>query len=191
MHAIIDEPPARADRFEALFARHYPDVAAYCLRRSPTPHDAEEAATETFAVLWRRLGEAPHGEEARLWLFGVARHVVANQARSERRQERLRARLAAEPASHAPGPTESALPDGAVRRALAGLSDGDRELLLLVAWEELTVAEIARVLRRPAPVVSARLSRARRRFAHVLDAARRREAAVDLDPGGAPAPAHS
>jgi RNA polymerase sigma-70 factor (ECF subfamily) len=191
MHTPTDDPPARADRFEALFARHYPDVAAYCLRRSPTPHDAEESATETFAVLWRRLGEAPDGEEARLWLFGVARHVVANQARSARRQERLRARLAAEPASHAPDPAERSAGDGAARRALAALPDGDRELLMLVAWEELTVAEIARVLRRPAPVVSARLSRARRRFAHLLDAARRREGAVDTDPGVAPAPAHS
>jgi RNA polymerase sigma-70 factor (ECF subfamily) len=188
MHTPTDDP-ARVRRFEALFARHYPDVAAYCLRRSPTPHDAEEAATEAFGVLWRRLDEAPPGEEARLWLFGVARHVVANQVRSARRQERLRSRLAAEPAEHAPGPAELPVTDGAVRRALGALSDGDRELLLLVAWEELSVAEVARVLRRPAPVVSARLSRARRRFAHLLATARRREVAADPDLSGAAVPA--
>jgi RNA polymerase sigma-70 factor (ECF subfamily) len=56
----------------------------------------------------------------------------------------------------------------AVRDAWRSLSDGDRELLALVAWDGLAVSEIARVLRLPAPVVSARLCRARRRLAHRL-----------------------
>jgi RNA polymerase sigma-70 factor, ECF subfamily len=63
-----------------------------------------------------------------------------------------------------------------VRDAWRSLSDGDRELLALVAWDGLDVSEIARVLRLPAPVVSARLYRARRRLAHRLSTLEARSA---------------
>ena len=156
-------------RFEATFRRHYRDVAAYCRRRCPTPEDAEEAATEVFAVAWRRLADLPDGPEERLWLFGVARRVVANQARGHGRAQRLHQRLLHE----RPSPPPAAADTGAVRRALHALSRGDREVLLLTCWEGLQPAEAAQVLGVPAPVVSTRLWRARRRFAHVYEIALR------------------
>jgi RNA polymerase sigma-70 factor (ECF subfamily) len=52
--------------------------------------------------------------------------------------------------------------------AWAELRDGDREVLALIAWEELSVAEAARVLNCPAPVFSVRLHRARRRLERLL-----------------------
>lgn len=45
----------------------------------PTPKDAADAVAETFLVAWRRLPEVPSGEEARPWLYGVARRTLANQ----------------------------------------------------------------------------------------------------------------
>ena len=57
-----------------------------------------------------------------------------------------------------------------IARALAALSPSDRELLLLAGWEELTPAQIAQLLNRPAALVSRRLYRARRRFAAALTA---------------------
>ena len=168
-------PPDRdaVDRFEALFARTYSDVAAFCARRAASREDAEEATTESYAIAWRRRADVPPEPEDRLWLFGVARRVLANEARARRRRDRLAARLRAEAAGAARlgAPPVVAERSSPTARALHALPDSDRELLLLVAWEELSVAEVATVLGVPAPVVSRRLHRARRRFAHVLNAA--------------------
>jgi RNA polymerase sigma-70 factor (ECF subfamily) len=184
------------ERLEAAFRAHYRDVAAYCLRRCASREDAEEAATEVFATAWRRIAKLPPEPDARLWLFGVARNVVANQTRAVRRRERLHERLredaaaatprgdrawgdpaapwgeaaapwgeAAAPSWGDPAAPGGAEPAGAAASALAALSPADRELLLLSAWEGLAPREIARVLGVPAPVVSARLYRARRRLA--------------------------
>jgi RNA polymerase sigma factor (sigma-70 family) len=154
----------KPERFEACFERNYPDIARFCARRSATPEDAEDAATEVFATAWRRLKDVPPEPDDRLWLFGVARRVLANAERSRLRRMRLVQQLRASPA-----PPPHATPD--VRRladALAALSPGARELLLLTGWEELTPAQIATVIGRPAPVVSRRLHRARKRLAAQL-----------------------
>ena len=161
-------PPDDA-RFEGCFERNYRDVARFCARRAATVEDAEDAATEVFATAWKRIGDVPAEPDDRLWLFGVARNVLANQARAQRRRSNLVARLQA----HAPPPV--AAPDSgaetvALAQALAALSAADRELLLLTGWEELTPAQIATVIGRPAPVVSRRLHRARRRLAAQLAA---------------------
>ncbi|NNC93350.1 MAG: RNA polymerase subunit sigma-24, partial [Acidimicrobiia bacterium] len=76
------------ERFETLVRRHSRPVLAYCLRRS-THVDAHEAAADVFAVAWRKFAEVPDGEEALYWLFGVARRVLSNQQRSQRRRLRL------------------------------------------------------------------------------------------------------
>ena len=79
-------------------------------------------------------------------------------ARARERRTRRPAALAADEAA-------------AIVSALATLSPSDRELLLLTGWEELTPAQIAKLLNRPAPLISRRLHRARRRFAAALTAA--------------------
>src|SRR3712207_3122205 len=109
--------------FDDWFAAHYPAIAAFTRRRCASPQDAEDAAAEVFAVAWRRFDEVPEGEAARLWLFGVARHVIANQQRGATRRMRLHGRLAALAPAHAPPPP---LPDGALRDALAALKPRDR-----------------------------------------------------------------
>jgi RNA polymerase sigma-70 factor (ECF subfamily) len=158
-----------AERFERCFTDNYPAIAAYLLRRCPTREDAEDAATEVFAIAWRRLGALPAPPEDRLWLFGVARRVLANQARGARRRERLWHRLRDRSAPlHATPEPAGATAESDVARALRALSADDRELLTLLAWDGLEVAEIAQVLGVSAPVVSRRLYRARGRFAAAL-----------------------
>jgi len=152
-------------RFERTFRRAYPEIAAYCRRRCP-PGEADDAATEVFAIAWRRREDLPPEPEDRLWLFGVARRVVANHARAARRREGLLRRLRDEPVRHSPGDEATA---ETVRQALRELSPSDREMLLLSAWEGLAVAEMAIVLGVPARVVSVRLHRARKRLARVLE----------------------
>jgi RNA polymerase sigma factor (sigma-70 family) len=164
-------PDGHAERFERCFERNYRDVARYCARRAATPEDAEDAATEVFATAWRRRRDLPSEPHDRLWLFGIARRVLANAERADRRRSRLTRRLAAQ---HAPVPAPPPSTGGeaaAIARALAALSPSDHELLLLTGWEELTPAQIGQLLNRPAPLISRRLHRARRRFAASLAAA--------------------
>ena len=157
-------------RFEALFDAHRRTVLAYALRRVDDPADAADVVAETFLTAWRRLGDVP--AEPRPWLLGVARRVLANQRRGARRRTGLAERLGHELATEPLAPPSDA--DLAVRRALARLSDEDREVLLLSGWEGLTPGEIATVIGMRAVTVRSRLHRARRRLRVELDAARPR-----------------
>ncbi|MFI7610041.1 RNA polymerase sigma factor [Nonomuraea terrae] len=155
-------------RFEEIYASSYRLLLGYALRRCPDPDDAADVVAETFLIAWRRIEEVPKGDEARLWLYGVARKVLANHRRGELRHERrtaaLRAELAATPLAAEPtGADFTAM--GQVFRALPG---DDRELLALVAWERLSPGQIAKVLGVSSNVVRVRLFRARRRFARGL-----------------------
>ena len=122
---------------------------------------------ETFLVAWRRLDDVPAGARAKPWLLAVARRVLSNQRRGARRRVGLADRLAQELSACRPAvPTES---DLLVRRALAGLAESDREVLLLSAWEGLTPAEIGAVVGMRAVSVRSRLHRARRRLRSELE----------------------
>ena len=65
-------------RFESLWQSHYRPVLAYALRRV-SPDVAADVASETFLTAWRRIDERP--ESPRLWLYGIARGIAANQLR--------------------------------------------------------------------------------------------------------------
>jgi RNA polymerase sigma factor (sigma-70 family) len=149
-------------RFARLYHEHAREILGYALRRCPEPEDAADAVAETFLVAWRRLAEVPLGPEARLWLFGTARLVVANQRRGERRRNRLAEQLSAELERRLPA-EEAADPTG-ILEALNALEEPERELLMLVGWEELTPAQAARVLGITALAARSRLHRARRRL---------------------------
>ncbi|MEU4193444.1 RNA polymerase sigma factor [Kribbella sp. NPDC026611] len=155
-------------RFEALYAATLPQVLGYALRRCDNAEDAADVAAETFAIAWRRLSAVPDGDEARLWLYGVARKVLANHRRRAGRRRDLSARLAAEVAEVY---EEQPRDDGelaVVGRAFRALPPADRELLSLVAWEGLGTGEIATVLGCSRNAVRIRLHRARRRLSHAL-----------------------
>jgi RNA polymerase sigma-70 factor (ECF subfamily) len=72
----------RRARFEALWGDHYEAVVRFALRRAPRDR-APDIAEETFLAAWRRLDEIP--ADAGPWLYGVARGVLANDRRSQRR----------------------------------------------------------------------------------------------------------
>jgi RNA polymerase sigma-70 factor (ECF subfamily) len=155
-------------RFEQLYAEHGRAVLAYAARRCADVQDGADVVADTFLVAWRRLDQVPPGHGARLWLYGVARHVLANQQRSERRRERLAERLRQElPLALEAVPQ----PTGAVRAALEGLAPEDREILRLAGWEELSPSEIATVLGISQVAARSRLYRARRRLRKALERA--------------------
>jgi RNA polymerase sigma factor (sigma-70 family) len=148
--------------FRSLFEHHYPQIEAYARRRCARPSDADDVVAETFTVAWRRFHDIP--AEPLPWLYGVARKVLANQRRGQRRWTSLIDRLRREP-----GDTETPSDSGEpVRLALARLRAADQELLRLSAWEELTPQQIATVLGISANAASIRLHRARRQLATEL-----------------------
>lgn len=157
------------DRFRRVYAVNFESLLAYAMRRVEQPEDAADVVAETFLVAWRRSRDMPPGDEARLWLYGVARRVLANHHRSgvrrERLGERLRQRLtvavAADPGSEVPERLT-------VHAALARLGELDREVLMLTLWEGLEPREAAAVLQVTSAAVRTRLSRARARLRELV-----------------------
>jgi RNA polymerase sigma-70 factor (ECF subfamily) len=103
------------------------------------------------------------------WLLGVARKVLSTQRRGEQRREALTKRLQQD--CDRPGAEPRASEDGVLADALGQLSEGDRELLLLVAWDGMKPSGAAVVLGIKPATARVRLMRARRRLAHALDRA--------------------
>jgi RNA polymerase sigma-70 factor (ECF subfamily) len=156
-------------RFGKLYREQARAILAYALRRVENPADAADVVAETFLVAWRRLDEVPLGQRERLWLYGVARRVTANVRRAEGRRTRLAERLSETlptASSFDPGLDGEALE---VMRAMAGLGEEERELLLLVTWDELSPSEAAKVLGLSPLAARSRLHRARRRLRALLE----------------------
>ena len=148
-------------RLERLWEEHAAAVHAYVRRREPEL--ADEVCAETFAVAWRRLHDVP--ADARPWLVGVARNVLRTARRSAGRRAALADRLAADRPTQTVDPPD----DPALGAALRRLSELDRELVLLVYWDDLEPAAAGRVVGLPPAVVRTRLWRARRRLRAVLE----------------------
>jgi len=87
---------ARRRRFEQIYAANHAAITGYVLRRTDSPDDAADVIAETFLACWRRLGDVPDGDSTRLWLYGVARRVLANHHRAGRRRTALADRLRAD-----------------------------------------------------------------------------------------------
>ncbi|MFD1539343.1 RNA polymerase sigma factor [Nonomuraea guangzhouensis] len=154
------------DRFEAVYDAYYPAIHQYAARRTGSPDDTADVISETFLTAWRRIGEVPEGERALLWLYGVARRVLANQKRGASRRAVLAERLRDELAAARPGtPVDLEY----VRTAFNDLSERDREVLALACWEELTSEQIAKVVGCTAIAARTRLHRARKRLATTLE----------------------
>lgn len=156
-------------QFRALYDGNFAAVLGYALRRVEQPADAADVVSEVFLVAWRRLDEAPGGD-GRPWLFGIARHVLANYHRGLRRRHRLGGRLRdALTRDVVPDPAVSLAEWDRVRRMLMKLGPDDRELLMLVGWDGLTPSEAAGVIGIAPGAARMRLARARQRFRELLE----------------------
>jgi RNA polymerase sigma-70 factor (ECF subfamily) len=152
----------RAVRFAAVYENCYGAIHAYASRRVGA-EPADEIAAETFLVAWRKFDALP--SDPLPGLYGVARNVVARHHEANRRQHQARTVLERERRPPDPGQEGD---DPRLWEAWAQLSAADREVLALVAWEELSVADAARAFGCTAPVFSVRLHRARRRLQRLL-----------------------
>ncbi|MEV4112929.1 RNA polymerase sigma factor [Nonomuraea sp. NPDC049695] len=158
-------------RFEAVYRGTHEQILGYAVRRCSSPEDAADVVAETYVIAWRRIAELPDGDAGRLWLYGVARRVLANHRRGERRRLTRHTELTDEIEYLYAAPSHESGHDG-VDEALGMLSDADRELLALALWEGLDPGEIAQVMDCSRNAARIRLHRARKRFAKALEQAR-------------------
>jgi len=153
------------ESFGVLFERHHALVHNY-LRRRVGAGLADDLAAEVFARAFRvRHAYRALTDDARPWLLGIATKLVAGHRRAEARALRAHQRWAS-PASA--GADASELIDrelpASLAVALRRLSRRDREALLLLAWGELSYAEIGCALDVPIGTVRSRIHHARRQI---------------------------
>jgi len=174
--AVIAHSVADPDRFAVIWERHAGDVHRFVMRRLGRDL-ADDVTAETFAIALRQRGGFDQARtNARPWLFGIAANIVGKHRRTEVRGLRAVARLGADPVAATFVPQEAtddrvvaSAAGPALAVALAKLSPGDRQVLLLVAWADLSYAEVAEALAIPVGTVRSRLNRARTRVRSSLD----------------------
>jgi RNA polymerase sigma factor (sigma-70 family) len=158
---------AEPDDLAGLYDRHARQLHGYLARRVG-PEAADDLVAEAFLVVWeRRHAFDPERAGVRAWLYGVATNLLRHHARSEVRRLRAWARHggAASPSDDVSARVASRADAGALSarlaEAIAALRVEERDVLLLVAWADLTPAEIAEVRGIPVATVRTRLHRAR------------------------------
>jgi RNA polymerase sigma factor (sigma-70 family) len=166
---VLAAVAADPDAFEELFRRYRRIVLMYAARRCERPVDVDDVVTETFiAVLEAAERYDPSKGEVRAWLLGIAHNQLGLLRRDERRQRGLAVAV-----GHEAGLSDdafsrlldqiSAVQEGeATQRALALLTEHQREALLLVSRDELSLKEAAAVVGVSAAAFRVRLFRARR-----------------------------
>lgn len=154
-----------SQRFTSMYDECRQRVWAYVVSRAGR-QVADEVVSETFAIAWRRLEDVP--EPALPWLLGVARNVLRDNIRAEVRRDAINAELrtwieddVAEQVAERLG----------VLKALTELSEDDRELLILTAWQGLSPRDAARVVGCSPTAFRVRLHRARKRLRQEMDTA--------------------
>jgi RNA polymerase sigma-70 factor (ECF subfamily) len=148
--------------FEDAIAPLVPLLLRYFVRRVTPSNDAADCTSETILALWRHRSRLPKAEDQRrAWAYGFARKVLANylrgKARKAKADEALRAAAAVPPT---PVPDEAYI----AAEALTLLSQAEQELIRLVVWEELSIAEAGRLLGIRPGAARTRYSRAMERL---------------------------
>lgn len=171
--AVISRSWHEPETFAVLYDRHAAALHRYAARRLGADV-ADDIVAECFlAAFGRRDRYDLSRADARPWLYGIAANIIGKHRRAEVRLLRALARTGADPVSdgHADridSQVAAAALHQALAAALAGLAAGDREVLLLVAWADLSYDEVAQALAIPVGTVRSRLNRARRKTRDAL-----------------------
>ncbi|MFG1851136.1 RNA polymerase sigma factor [Actinomadura geliboluensis] len=170
--ALIERSLREPEVFAALYDRHAPAVHRY-VRRRLGDQAADDVVAETFLAAFRRRGRYdPDRPDALPWLYGIAANLIGKHRRSETRMLRALARTGADPVTDpmegADARVSASASSRALAGALAGLSARDRDVLLLVAWADLSYQQVAEALSIPLGTVRSRLNRARRKVREAL-----------------------
>jgi len=157
--------PFRADTlaaFDALYAEHFVPLAAYCAGLVEDANAGTDIAQEAFTRLFARWRSVRHH---RAYVYFVATNLVRHHWRTRRDE-----RLALIELSHAGGVARGS--DPSLRDLVERLPGKLRTVVLLHYYADLPVAEIARLIHRPAGTVKQRLHEARRRLQRAMEDSR-------------------
>lgn len=158
----MDDPE---ERFTNLYDQHYRNVLGYALLRAEAAQ-AEDLASETFLVAWRRWDDLP--EPPLPYLLGITRNLLRNQRAKRLHSDELVARLGRLSTFVEGDVAERVANRQEALAVLAGLREQDVEAVVLASWYGLTPAEAAEVAGCSARTYNVRLHRARRRLANAL-----------------------
>lgn len=168
----MNSPPLPQDqeRFRALYDATYEPVLRFIQRRIPEEHRAEDVTHETFLVAWRRLDTLPDtAEDARAWLFGVARKCLLAEGKSRFRRTALSVRLSLEVRTQVSDEGLGAFDRAEFAQAWNKLRPAEQEALALALWDDISSADAARILHISTAAYRTRLNRARTSLRHHLD----------------------
>jgi RNA polymerase sigma-70 factor (ECF subfamily) len=151
----------------AALERDASDLSRYFQRRVTDPEDAADLLSETMMHAWRRSDACPaQPERQRMWLFTIAANVTANHRRGLTRRRRLADRLRTQIGSEAtPDDSEA----HAVRDAVLRLDAAHRELVMLIHWDGMAVAQAAELLGLNPSTARTRYATARRMLKEALE----------------------
>lgn len=176
--AVIRESWHNAELFAVLYDRYATQLYRFAYRRVG-PEAAEDVVADTFLAAFRRRRQYDVARpDARPWLFGILTKEISRRRRSEQARYRAVGRATEDTtvdglADRVVASVSAAAARASLATALSRLSPGDRDVLLLVAWGDLSYEEVAQALQIPIGTVRSRLSRARRKT---------REAMGGIDP---------
>jgi RNA polymerase sigma factor (sigma-70 family) len=153
--------------FEELFARYRDPLYGFFRRRLASKDRAEDLAQETFLAVIRAAVRYEPRAMVRTYLYGIALKLLAAERRRRSGNE--------PPLEPEHEPVQEVSSDDAVwvRQALDRLDAGEREILMLREYEQLSYAEIAGLLRLPVNTVRSRLFRARTALKSFLEPKRK------------------
>jgi RNA polymerase sigma factor (sigma-70 family) len=178
--AVIRASLGDPDQFAVIYDRYAATLYRYAHQRVGAGV-ADDVVAEAFLAAFRGRGQYDLSRpDARPWLFGILTRKLASHHRQEKARYRAMARAVPDGALDGPADEVATrvIADAARRplaAALSRLSPGDRDVLLLVAWGQLSYDEVAAALKIPPGTVGSRLNRARRKV---------REALGGVDPAG-------
>lgn len=170
---VIRDSIREPGRFGEIFDRYAGDILRYVNARLGADL-AEDVTAETFLAAFRgRNAYDLSRGSARPWLYGIAVRQIGKRRRAERRYRQALGRVPAEPVAADFGDRSADRATAQQLRpllsaVLSGLAPQDRELLLLVAWADLTYEESARALGVSVSAVKSRLHRIRAKTRHAL-----------------------
>jgi RNA polymerase sigma factor (sigma-70 family) len=161
--AVIARSLHDPEAFTEIFRRHAGHIHRY-LGSRVGPQEADDLLAEAFLTAFRKRDRYDRDRpDARPWLYGIAANLAAMHARDEERAYRLQRAAVGRPDDHSHADRVAADVTARAARsvlaaALATLAPGDRDVLLLIAQEELTYEQVAVALQRPAASTCVRRS---------------------------------
>jgi len=164
----------REDALDQLLRRHESDVLRLVRLLGVAPDDREDVAQEILVRVFRHLGTFKRGRSFRSWLYRITVNAVHDHrhrlSRRARRESPWTEMLDETPdGSPAPGDRAEALEHRrTLENALAGLSERERAVFVLVEMEGLERGEAARSLGITSITVRRHLSRARASLRAIL-----------------------